>query len=161
MRFQHRHRHVIDLVFPIALFFVFAASALIVIILAANVYGNTTDTLRINDESRTALSYVSEKIRQSDAQGSMEIVDVEQTRCLVMSSEYNGVSYSTYIYEYGGKLKELFIRNDAPISLESGMDITEISSLSINKRPGNLYQFVVVDSQGRERDLTLAERSVP
>lgn len=161
MRFQHRHRHVIDLVFPIALFFVFAASALIVITLAANVYGNTTDTLRINDESRTALSYVSEKIRQSDAQGGMEIVDVEQTQCLVMSSEYNGVSYSTYIYEYGGKLKELFIRNDAPVSLESGMDITEISSLSINKRPGNLYQFVVVDSQGRERDLTLAERSAP
>ena len=33
MRFQTRSRHVIDLVFPIALFFVFAASALIVLIL--------------------------------------------------------------------------------------------------------------------------------
>lgn len=161
MRFQHRNQHVIDLIFPIALFFVFAASALIVVTLAANVYGNTNDTLRINDESRTALSYVSEKIRQSDAKGSMEVKDVENTQCLVMSAEYNGTGYSTYIYEQEGMLKELFIRDDAPVSLASGMDITKIASLSIDKGAGNLYHFTVVDSKGRKSSLTLSERSVP
>ena len=43
MRFQTRQRHVIDLVFPIALFFVFAASALVVLILAADIYASTTN----------------------------------------------------------------------------------------------------------------------
>ena len=50
MRFRPRHRHVIDLIFPIALFFVFAASSLSVLILAANVYTSTTKRLSINDE---------------------------------------------------------------------------------------------------------------
>ena len=161
MRFQTRQRHVIDLVFPIALFFVFAASALVVLILAADIYASTTNHFQVNDESRTALAYISEKIRQNDTDGALSIVTIEQTDCIALSQDFNGTLCTTYIYEYGGKLKELFIRNDAPVSLESGMDITEISSLSINKRPGNLYQFVVVDSQGRERDLTLAERSAP
>ena len=69
MRFRPRHRHVIDLIFPIALFFVFAASSLSVLILAANVYTSTTKRLSINDENRTVLSYLSEKIRQNDTDG--------------------------------------------------------------------------------------------
>lgn len=161
MRFHNRGRHVIDLVFPIALFFVFAASTLMVLTLAANIYGDTTSMLRVNDESRTALSYVSEKIRQSDVKGGLKVANVENTQCLVMASEYDGVGYSTYIYEYKGMLKELFVRNDAPVSLKSGMDITEIQSLTIKEEEGNLYHFTTVDSDGRESSLLLSERSVP
>lgn len=73
MRFQTRSRHVIDLVFPIALFFVFAASALIVLILAADLYGSTTGRLRVNDENRSALAYIEEKIRQNDTGGAMRL----------------------------------------------------------------------------------------
>lgn len=159
MRFQNRH--VIDMAFPIVLFFVFAASALMVVMLAASVYGNTTDGLQVNDQSRTALSYVSEKVRQSDAQGGMKIVNIEGTQCLSMSAEYNGTGYVTYIYEYDGMLKELFVRDDAPISLKSGMDITEISSMSMKQGEGGLYHFTVVDSKGRESSLALSERSDP
>ncbi len=159
MRFQNRH--VIDMAFPIVLFFVFAASALMVVMLAASVYGNTTDGLQVNDQSRTALSYVSEKVRQSDAQGGMKIVNIEGTQCLSMSAEYNGTGYVTYIYEYDGMLKELFVRDDAPISLKSGMDITEISSMSMKQGKGGLYHFTVVDSKGRESSLALSERSDP
>ena len=56
MRFQTRSRHVIDFIFPIALFFVFAASSLVVLILAADIYGSTTNQLQANDENRTALA---------------------------------------------------------------------------------------------------------
>ena len=55
MRFQARHKHVIDLIFPIALFFVFAASSFSVLILAADVYASTTDRLGVNDENRTEI----------------------------------------------------------------------------------------------------------
>ncbi len=159
MRFQNRH--VIDMAFPIVLFFVFAASALMVVMLAASVYGNTTDGLQVNDQSRTALSYVSEKVRQSDAQGGMKIVNIEGTQCLSMSAEYNGIGYVTYIYEYDGMLKELFVRDDAPISLKSGIDNTQISSVSMKQGGGGLYHFTVVDSKGRESSLALSERSDP
>ena len=76
MRFQTRSRHVIDFIFPIALFFVFAASSLVVLILAADIYGSTTNQLQANDENRTALAYISEKIRQNDAGGAPEIATV-------------------------------------------------------------------------------------
>ena len=86
MRFENRGRHAIDLLFPIALFFVFAASALIVLTLAADIYGSTTGELRVNDENRTALSYISEKIRQSDVKGGMEIAEVEGTQFMNMKA---------------------------------------------------------------------------
>ncbi len=161
MRVRNRNKHVIDLVFPIALFFVFVVSALMVVMLAANVYGNNTDALQVNDESRTALSYVSEKVRQSDAGGGMKIIDIEGTQCLSLPAEYGGNDYVTYIYKYGGALKELFVRNDAPISLKSGTDIAEISDMSMEEEEKGLYRFTIIDSEGKASSLTLAERSDP
>lgn len=160
MRFQTRSRHVIDFIFPIALFFVFAASSLVVLILAADIYGSTTNRLQANDEKRTALSYISEKIRQNDAGGALKITTVEDTECLAMTADYNDVSYTTYIYVYDGMLKELFARDDASISLKNGKDIMEISSLSMSQTDEHLYHFTAVDSQGRESSMVTAERSV-
>ena len=99
MRFQTRQRHVIDLVFPIALFFVFAASALVVLILAADIYASTTNHFQVNDESRTALAYISEKIRQNDTDGALSIATIEQTDCIALSQDFNGTLCTTYIYE--------------------------------------------------------------
>lgn len=161
MRFQTRSRHVIDLIFPIALFFVFAASALIVLILAADLYSTTTSRLRVNDENRSALAYIEEKIRQNDTEGALKIVSIEDRDCLAMSADYNGVLCTTYIYEYDGMLKELFIRDDVPFSLKSGRDIMEISSLTITNPEDRLYRFTVTDSEGLESSLIASERSVP
>ena len=161
MRFQTRSRHVIDLVFPIALFFVFAASALIVLILAADLYGSTTGRLRVNDENRSALAYIEEKIRQNDTGGAIEIVRIEDTDCLAMSADYDGIFYTTYIYEYKGMLKELFIRDDVSFSPKNGRDIMEISSLSMTSPEDRLYRFVVTDSDGFQSSLIASERSVP
>lgn len=161
MKIKTSNRHMIDLVFPLALFFVFAASALIALILAADLYGSTADRLQINDQGRTVLSYVSEKVRQSDTGGSMEVAEVDGIPCFALSSEYNNTGYTTYIYEYDGMLKELFIRSDTQASLKDGMDITEIRSFSVNKKGKNLYQFTAIDSQGNESSLLVSERSEP
>lgn len=160
MRFQTRSRHVIDLLFPIALFFVFAASSLAVLILAADIYSSTTNQLLANDESRTALSYISEKIRQNDADGALSIIEVDDLTCLAMSADYNGIPCTTYIYEYEGMLKEMFARDDADVSLKAGKDITAVSALSMTRLGDSLYQFTAVDSQGRESSLIASERSV-
>lgn len=161
MRFQTRHRHVIDLIFPIALFFVFAASSLSVLVLAADVYASTTARLSVNDESRTVLSYLSEKIRQNDADGAIRTVVIDGVDCLAMSADYNGTACTTYIYVYDGMLKELFINDGIPIPLKEGKDIMEISSLSIERLDDRIYLFTAVDSQGTESSLIASERSTP
>lgn len=48
-------QHTIDFIFPIALFFVFAASSLAVLILSANIYKNITESSKDLFTSRTCL----------------------------------------------------------------------------------------------------------
>ena len=143
------------------MFFVFAASSLSVLILAADVYASTTDRLGINDENRTALSYISEKIRQNDSNGAVNTVSIDDTDCLTLSAVYNGIPCTTYIYVYDGILKELFINDGIPVSLKDGRDIMQISSLSIDRLEEHVYLFTTVDSTGTESSVIASERSVP
>ncbi len=161
MRFQSRSRHVIDVVFPIALLFVFAVSALSILILGANIYASTNGRLRVNDENRTALSYIAEKIRQNDKEGGIAVAFIDGTNCLAMSAVYNEVPCTTYIYEYEGMLKELFINDGIPVTLKNGKDIMELSSLSIEQLEEHIYLFTATDSEGISTTLIASERSVP
>lgn len=161
MNLPSRNRHVIDLVFPIALFFVFAVSALSVLILAADLYASTTDQLSVNDENRTALSYIAEKMRQNDVSDGIRVTSIDGVDCLAMSAVYNEVPCTTYIYEYEGMLKELFVNDGVTVSLKNGKDIMELSFLSIVQLNEHLYQFTALDSEGTESSLIVSERSVP
>ncbi len=161
MKIRTRGRHVIDMVFPIALFFVFAASALAVLILAADIYSSANRQLDVNEEKYTPLSYISEKIRQSDTGGAIDIVNIDGTECLALSENYDGVGCTTYIYACDGMLKELFIRDDVPVSLEGGTDILEIVSLEIDEPEEGLFRFTLVDRDGRKTSMLASERSMP
>lgn len=161
MKFQTRQKHMIDLIFPIALFFVFAASSLAVLLLAANLYSSTTGKIQANDQNRTCLSYISEKIRQNDSEGAVSIQDIEGTQCLALRGNYNGVSCTTYIYEYDGFLKELFLNDGVDILLKNGKTIMEINSLAMDKAGTGLFEFTSTDKKGAEDSLIISERSVP
>lgn len=58
---MNKNKHVIDLIFPLSLFFVFISSCVIVLILSFHVYKETLDLEQVNYESRTALSYMYKK----------------------------------------------------------------------------------------------------
>lgn len=161
MRFQMRSKHIIDLIFPIALLFVFATSSLVVLILAANIYASTTNQIQANDQNRTSLSYISQKMRQSDQNGGISVEDFEGVSCLTIRSTLDDKVYITYIYEYDGKLKELFINDGAKVSLESGKDIMDIDSLSMQEKENGLFTFHSTDKKGNEDSLIISERSMP
>ena len=73
MRFRLKQRHMIDFLFPVALFFVFALSALTVILLATQIYRSTTENSSLNYTARTSLSYISEKVHQNDSRQSISL----------------------------------------------------------------------------------------
>ena len=99
MRFSNEKKHVIDFMFPIALFFVFAASSLVVIILSANIYSSTTKASESGFNTRTVLSYVTEKIHQSDQNQAVSIGTFDGLPSLVIELTYdNDQTYVTYIY---------------------------------------------------------------
>lgn len=133
-------KHVIDFLFPAALFFVFAASALAVVLFAASSYQKTAAASDQNYGLRTALDYVTEKIRQGDTVGAVSVGEFYGHESLIIRQSYEDQACLTYIYEDSGYLKELFIREGAQASASAGTEIVKIRSFDIS-REKNCYRF--------------------
>ena len=90
-------KHTIDILFPWALFGLLAICGLLVLILAADIYQDTTTMADENYESRTVLSYLTEKIHQND-NGTVTIGSVDGTDSLIIRQDYDGEEYCIYIF---------------------------------------------------------------
>lgn len=131
MKADKQTTHMIDFLFTIALFGVFAASALLAVIIGANVYKSTTENMSANYSSRTSMAYVTEKIRQHDEGDAIEIANIDGFHCLAFHETYDDSAYTTYIYAHEGQLKELFIRDALGFSPDMGEAIIDIQSFEI------------------------------
>lgn len=145
MQLQTRKRHMIDVLFPIALFFVFTLSALMVMLLAARIYQSSVENSSRNDTARTALSYISEKMHQSDMNGSISLGSFNGCDAMILKQDYNGDTYTTYIYAHDGALKELFIKDGANADASNGKKILDIESFSMTQVNENLFRFDCID----------------
>ena len=159
MKLRNQQGHTIDLIFPIAVFFVFAASSLAVLLLAANIYSKQTADADANYMSRISLYYVNEKIHQNDKDGGVSIQSLEGQDCLALQTNLIDVLYTTYIYEHEGQLKELFIRNDVEAHLKDGKPIMEINNFTMDVIGEGLFRFSSVDPDGNTQSLITSERS--
>ena len=139
MRFSRQQKHVIDMLFPIALFFVFALSALTVIILATNVYQKTTDESALNYNAQTSLSYIREKVSQADENGGISLTTLDGQKALKLTTTENERTYYTYIYALDGELRELFVSAENTPSAAAGRAILKVQSFDIEAINDNLY----------------------
>ncbi len=137
----------VDFIFTLSLFGVFAVSALLVVVIGAGVYRSTVSLQESNAVHRTSLAYVAEKIRQGDESGSIRAGEIEGEPALILTSVYGGESYSTYIYSYEGKLRELFAKSSSVPSLIAGQAITEVSAFEIEEAKDGLYRIAVSDAE--------------
>lgn len=145
-----RRRHVIDMLFPIALFLVLAASSLFLVILAANVYRKNVAWEEMNYESRTCLSYVTEKIRQSDENGGVEMGTFDGAPCLMLRQSFDGESYVTYLYSYEGQLRELFVREGVSMKASDGQQILVVNDFRIEEQEEGIFRISCTDDNGKE-----------
>lgn len=134
-------KHVIDFLFPILLFLTFAASSLVLILLAANIYQKTTKMADANYENRTALTYISEKIHQNDAYGQISIETFHGKDSLRICQTFNQTAYQTYIYEEDGMLKELFLKEGVDSQDADGRSVMQIKNLQMRKIKPGLFSF--------------------
>lgn len=145
-----RRRHVIDMLFPVALFLVLAASSLFLVILAANVYQKSVSREESNYESRTCLSYVTEKIRQNDEKGGVETGTFDGFPCLILRQTFGEQPYVTYLYSYEGQLCELFIQEGAPMQASDGQRILEVHDFSVTEQETGVFRISCSDENGKE-----------
>ena len=143
MKLLSQKRHAIDFLFPITVFFVFTISALTVILLAARIYQSTTDDSQRNYTSGTALSYLTEKLRQNDRDDGIFLDELDGTQAVVLRQETADASYLTYLYAWDGQLRELYVKEGTTLSPSAGKSILPVKEFSVEEsgdhRP--LYQY--------------------
>ena len=151
---MNRNKHVIDLIFPLSLFFVFISSCVIVLILSFHVYKETIDLEQVNYESRTALSYIVQKIHQNDTSQAISLCQKEKRDVLVIKDQ----NYVTYIYEDDGYLKELFVQEDVTFNKKDGKKIIPVSHLKMKQKDQLFTLSCKIDHQYVETKVSLKSR---
>lgn len=154
-----RRRHVIDLLFPIALFLVLAASSLFLVILAANVYQKSVAWEESNYESRTCLSYVTEKIRQNDENGGVAVGTFDGVPCLMLYRTFGEQSYVTYLYSYEGQLRELFVQEGVSMKASDGQGILAVDNFTVAQQEEGIFRISCMDEDGKESFTYVAVKS--
>lgn len=130
MKWKRKH-HSGDIPFSFFLLLVFIMFTIMLAGTGAAVYKNSAAHLNENYTSRTAIAYISEKIRQHNSQDSIFLSDLEGTQALVLKEMIEEEAYFTYIYYYDHALCELFVHADTEPKLLSGSKIIELDGLTI------------------------------
>lgn len=150
--------HMVDLLFVLALFCVFAASALMAVLIGANVYRNTVRRMDENYTGRTSLAYIATKVRQCDVRDGIHIGAVGNgASALVLRQEIDGQEFETWIYCYDGALREVLLPADSSPDPESGQAVVEMDSFDVDARDG-LLTVSVKDVDGNRYSRQIAVR---
>ena len=152
MKFGGRNKSIVDFLFIFALFGVFAVSALFVVVFGSKIYRRTVSDMQDNFQKRTALSYVTEKVRSHDYNGGIDVENMieegargDKYSVLKLSQMENGRKYVTYLFECDGYLKEFTACEDYDFDYKNGTNILPVREFNIIKKSDSLFEFEIVD----------------
>ncbi|MDD3367404.1 MAG: DUF4860 domain-containing protein [Lachnospiraceae bacterium] len=161
MHNKRENSYMVDVLFILVLFFTFAFSSLLLVIIGANIYEHTVSDMSVNFNSRTAFAYVTEKIRQGDQTGAVEVGTLDGQDALQIREEINGDSYTTSIYFHEGNLMELFSRSDADLSASAGQKIMKCNDFQVESVSDHLYRIRLTTEDSKEMSLFVSTHSAP
>lgn len=142
--------HIIDILFPIALFWALAASAFPMTLLAADVYKESVALEEENYAARTCLSYVVEKIRQSDEKSGITLGNLDGIPCLMLRWHFGERTYVTYLYHDGGVLRELLLEEGMTVKASDGQEILQVRDFQITMQQAGIFKIVCGNKKGCE-----------
>ena len=150
MRHRRFQSHTVDFFFTLSLFCVFALSALLLVTLGVQVYRSTARYLEDTYSARTALSYVTEKIRQHDGEGRVALTELEGETAILLTDQISGSVYETYIYPHGDYVCELVVRQGTAVSADMGQQILKTKDFSIEHLGDGFLRFTA-GASGEQR----------
>lgn len=118
---------------------VFALCILLVLLTGANLYRNLVNRGEDTYLRRTALQYLSTRVRQAQ---SVEIGDFSGCDALILEEELEGEVCTTRIYCYDGWLRELYTVPGGTFSPQEGNGLLEAADLTLT-RDGNLLTLTL------------------
>uniref|UniRef100_UPI0040572637 DUF4860 domain-containing protein n=1 Tax=Acetatifactor sp. TaxID=1872090 RepID=UPI0040572637 len=166
-------RFIVDILFVLALFGLFTLSALMLVTIGSEVYRHTVDDMGNNYETRTAVAYITEKIRQNDYittetsdsdYDNISISNLDGKQALMLSQTFNDEVYCTYLYLHEGYLKELFMKSDSYLgdnAAAAGQNICELSSFSMEQVSDNLLSLQITTPTGESHKIFVSTHCTP
>ncbi len=153
---EKQQKHIIDIFFVITLFCLFALSAIFLISIGADIYGKTVNNMEQNFDTRTALAYITEKVRQSDQQDQLSVGNLDGHPALIISSHTTSSDYQTYLYAYDGQLKELMVKQGVTLGPETGQNILAVSDFDLHLEGENLISCTIEIDETHSYDLFIS-----
>ena len=137
---------------------IFAGCVLMTLILGTRIHSAMQTSADRAYYSRTALSYISQKIRSADSDSYVSVGSFGGEDALFLTGRYDGREYETVIYSKNGMIKELLREKDADLGADAGNDVIECSALSF-KTEGGLITVFYTDPEGNETSACIYLRS--
>lgn len=134
-------------IFIMLLFLLIVFLSVMIILLGNDVYSGINKDREENYQKMVSLSYVANKIRQNDKEGSVRIDSLQGKNAVVINEVYDGVEYETWIYFYNNGIYEMFTDANMEFNLEDGMRILNVESFKIEKLKDNLYKFTASNNK--------------
>ncbi|NCB50557.1 MAG: DUF4860 domain-containing protein [Clostridia bacterium] len=121
-----------DVIAGLFLVCVFAASLFFTLASGARIYKDVSAVMEEQYTSRTALGYVTAKLHQSDAAGCVSLETLGEVPALVISEEFDGVLYKTFVYCWDGYITELFCPASEPLLPSDGLPVIAAEKLEFS-----------------------------
>lgn len=145
-----KSNYLIDLFFSLSIFAVFAISAILVVFFGIRVYENTMVNMNHNFTSRTAVSYITEKLRQRDVEGCVTLTEIDGTDAISLLKQEDDKTEYTYVYSYDGYLMELTATGDEVPQLNMGTRLMELRSFYVRQIATGIYYVTVTEKDGTD-----------
>ena len=131
----------------------FACVVFLVIDAGTGAYEDILSSRDSAHSARVAYTYISNKIKQYDSAGCVDVVETEYGNTLRLISD----EYSTYIFYADGVLYECLTKADSTPKVSSANKITDIDTLEFS-RSDNLIRIICTCGSGE--NIRIAEGTV-
>ena len=145
-------------VLVLLVFAVFMVSVLLVLLSGADIVEKLTRRDQRTYHHRTAVQYITTRIRQADEQDAVFAETTEDTDTLVLRETIDNYVYETRIYCCNGYLREMFCEAGAGLPPEFGEEILPMEDFSVICED-NLVRAELLLTDGTKESLILLLRS--
>lgn len=151
MNFRKKENSIVDSLVILAVFCVFALTALFVVLFGAKIYRNNVNNMSDNFGKRTGVLYITERIRAND-EGSFCVIQSDFVDVLVMTTDKNNTSYNTYLYVYDNALREYTNSGDKKFDPKFGQPVLDLSTMNIIVVNDKLLHMTITYEDGETED---------
>lgn len=134
----------IDMVFVLTVFVLFVCCLLASVLAFASVYKRLGSDIGKRFDTATAQTLVLQKLRSYD-DADISVGKSGDIAYLGFADTIDGEKYITYIYAYGGELKELFVPYDAPFNADGGNTLLPAEGFTAEKDGSTICFTITYD----------------